>query len=197
MKKIFYGITVILLCSFTIKKIAYTPIWRLMLTSDLIVSGKVLSHDSTTITVEIDKTLSSINKKFNFCKGKKIRINNSSNSKYSIKTSRITDGTFAVFYLNATLEATTFNHTDRFSGIVNLNSEGKIQFYNGIDYNNFGTLKEYNATIKLVKQIYTINKTGMVQSALLKQDIFKKYKMSGISKSVVEEIEKERSNYFK
>lgn len=194
MKKILFGIALVLLCSFTMKRIAFTPVWRLMLTSDLIVSGKVLSHDTTAIEIEVNKQLS-INSKNNVIEGQKIKINHSNNSKYKIKASRIADGTKAVFFLNNDLNSENFNHTDRFSGIVPLSLDEKIQYFNGIDSKNYATLLEYYDAIRLVKKTYTIDKTGMVQSKWSKKCIYNKNKVTGIAKSIFDEIERERSTY--
>ncbi len=194
MKKIFFGLLLLFLFSFSIKKIPVTPAWRLMLTSEIIIKGKVLSHDTTAIVVEVAQVLST-NSKSALTSGQKIKINNSNNSKISIKTSRTADGVTAIFYLNTTASSTTFNHTDRFLGSVPLNLEGKIQFYNGIDYKNYGTLQEYIIAIKQVKKSYLIDETGKVQSKLSKKSVYKTYKMSAIATSIFNEIERERSNY--
>ena len=195
-KKIFLVATLALLCGFAMKRMAFTPVWRLMLTSELIVSGTVISHDTTAIEIKIDKQLPT-NSKVKFITGQRIKINHSNNPNYKIKASRITDGTSALFYLNDDVNSENFNHTDRFSGIVALNSENKIQYFNGIDSKNYATLLEYSDAIRLVKKTYTIDKTGMVKSKWTKKCIYKKNKLNGIAKTLFDEIERERSSYSK
>ncbi|MBC7494334.1 MAG: hypothetical protein H7221_04940 [Flavobacterium sp.] len=194
MKKIVSGIVLILFCSAYSQRIAFTPVWRLMLTSNAIVSGKVLSHDTTCIVVEVEQELLATNY-FNLRPAKKIKINHSNNAKLTIKSSRILDGSRAIFYLNTITNSENFNNSDRFSASVPIGLNNKIQFNDGIDNQNYATINQYLAAINFVRKVYSIDTTGMVYSSLSKKKIQQRYKMNALTRSIFDEIEQERSQY--
>ena len=194
MKKILFAIVLILFCSAYSQRIAFTPVWRLMLTSNVIVSGKVLSHDTTCIVVEVEQELLVTNY-FNLRPAKKININHSNNVKLSIKSSRILDGSRAIFYLNTITNSENFNNSDRFSASVPIGLNNKIQFKDGINYQNYATINQYVAAINFVRKVYSIDKTGMICSSLSRKKIQQRYKMNALTRSIFDEIEQERSQY--
>lgn len=196
MKKIVLSTVVILLCSFAIKRIAFTPISRLMLTADAIVAAKVISHDTTAIKVELTKVLF-INDKTTLVKGQLIKINHGNNPKYKIKSARIADNATAIFYLNTVSKSENYNPTDRFSGIVAIQADGKVPFVADPDKEEAATLMQYAKAIKQIKATYTIDKTGVIKSKWNKEYIYKNNKMSSFAKSIFDEVERERSGYRK
>ena len=197
MKKLALGFSLILLCAFGIKRVAMTPVWRLMLTSEVIVSAKVISQDTTAVIIEIQEQLSN-GAKTTFKPKERIKINQfaySKNPKYRVRSAAIENNTKAIFFLKSDANSSNFNYADRFSGILYFNADQKIQYYNGINYENFASVKEFNEALLFVKKRYTIDSTGMVKNSIVKKNGFKKYKISDYCKSIISEIEREKSNY--
>ena len=194
MKKILLGLLAILLSAFAIKRIAFTPVYRLMLSADAIVAAKVISHDTVAIEIEITKVLST-SAKNKVVAGQRIKINHTNNFRYNIKSARIADNTAAVFYINAISYAENFNFTDRFSGIIPLDADQKVPFSIGSDKKESVTLTQYATAINQIKTTYTIDKTGMIISKWTKKYIYRKNKMSAFAKFIFDDLERERSNY--
>ena len=197
MKKLAFGFSLILLCAFGIKRVAMTPVWRLMLTSELIVSGKVISQDTATVVIEIQEQISN-GGKINYKPKERIKINQtiySKNPRYRVRSAAIENNTKAIFFLKSDANSSNFNYSDRFSGILYLNNNQKIQYYNGIDYENFATVKEFTDAFLYLKKHYTIDSTGMVKNSIVKKNGFKKHKIGNYCKSLIFEIEREKSNY--
>lgn len=194
MKKILFGFLIILLSAFAIKRITFTPVYRLMLSADAIVAGKVVSHDTVAIEIEITKVLA-VSAKNNLLKGQRIKINHTNNATYKIKSARIADNTAAVFYINAISYSKNFNHTDRFSGIIPLDSVGSVPFTIGSDKKEAVTLVQYATAINQIKTAYALDKTGMIKSKMTKKYIYRKNKMTAFAKFVFDEVERERTSY--
>lgn len=195
MKKIVIGLVLILFCSAYSQRSAVTPIWRLMLTSNVIVSGKVLSHDTTCSVVVIEKILLAPNN-LNLSAEKKIKINHSNNVTLTIKSASISDGSRAVFYLNTIANTDNLNHTDHFLATVPIASNNKIKFFSKTDSQNYATIQEYTTAIRFVRKSYFLDKTGMVCSLLSTKRIRKFSEINALSKSIFEEIERERRQYL-
>lgn len=195
MKKIVFGFVLFLFCSAYSQRSAITPIWRLMLTSNVIVTGKVLSHDTTCSVVAIEKILLAPNN-LNLLARKKIKINHSNNATLMIKSASILDGSHAVFYLNTIANTDNLNHTDRFSATVPVALNNKIKIINTAHLEDYATIQQYTDAIRFVRKAYFLDKTGMVCSLLSTKKIRKFSEINALSKSIFEEIERERKQYL-
>ena len=193
MKKGVLLVTVLILCSFNNNKIAQIPQWKTMLGSNVVVCAKVISVDEKTTSVQIEKSLVNGSVGFLLKAGTNIKIPSATkNSYYSFNS--VEKGKSYLIYLNYDSKKKLYSFTNSFS-VIGIDVNKKIQFYNSKDINNnLATTSDYLKGISQIKETYYIESEQTVNSKLSSKEIYKKYKMSAVSKSFFDETEYFRNN---